>query len=294
MKRLSINHFSPMSYAGAEAVNMLCTNLSFSGENVKVIMVTSCHASEGKSYLSMNIMRTMAKLGRRVVMVDCDLRRSSIIEHYGIRFSGSPEPAGLSHLLAGMAEESDVIYETDIPGAYLVPAGRNVTNSLPLLNSARFRALMCSLGEQFDYVIIDCPAGVDLGFRVAVAGADRAIIVTHNDAICQRDVERVKGLLQRADVSNMVLLVNRVTPEKLKKKQPSSCAVMAEKLEMKLIGNIEARAVVREAAEKGRPVVLEDEELEQAFDEIARRVMGEEIPVQPVRELGFWARLLKG
>ena len=157
MNMLSISQFPPLSYPCGEAVNMLCTNLSFSGENVKVIMVTSCHASEGKSYLSMNIMRTMAKLGRRVVMVDCDLRRSSIIEHYGIRFSGSPEPAGLSHLLAGMAEESDVIYETDIPGAYLVPAGRNVTNSLPLLNSARFRALMCSLGEQFDYVIADAP-----------------------------------------------------------------------------------------------------------------------------------------
>jgi len=157
MNSLSISRFPPLSYPCGEAVNMLCTNLSFSGENVKTVMVTSCHASEGKSYLSMNIMRTMAKLGRRVAMVDCDLRRSSIVEHYGILFSGGGEAMGLSHLLAGMADEDSVIYETDIPGAYLVPAGRNVSNSLPLLNSSRFQALMRSLGERFDYVIVDAP-----------------------------------------------------------------------------------------------------------------------------------------
>ena len=72
MNTLTINRFPPLSYAGAEAVNMLCTNLSFSGENVKKVMLTSCHASEGKSYLSMNIMRTYAKLGKSVVLVDGD------------------------------------------------------------------------------------------------------------------------------------------------------------------------------------------------------------------------------
>ena len=86
MNTLTINRFPPLSYAGAEAVNMLCTNLSFSGENVKKVMLTSCHASEGKSYLSMNIMRTYAKLGKSVVLVDADLRRSMIVQKYGIQF----------------------------------------------------------------------------------------------------------------------------------------------------------------------------------------------------------------
>jgi len=157
MNALAFHQFPPLSYPCGEAVNMLCTNLSFSGENVKRLMVTSCHASEGKSYLSMNIMRTMAKLGRRVVMVDCDLRRSTITQHYDIRFQDSEHTRGLSHYLAGMAEERDILYETNIPGAYLLPVGTNVTNALPLLNSARFQTLMQSLGEQFDYVIADAP-----------------------------------------------------------------------------------------------------------------------------------------
>ena len=78
MNALTIRHFPPLSYACSEAVNTLCTNLSFAGENVKKIMLTSCHASEGKTFLSMNIMRTMAKLGKTVVLVDADLRRNMI------------------------------------------------------------------------------------------------------------------------------------------------------------------------------------------------------------------------
>jgi len=157
MNTLTINRFPPLSYAGAEAVNMLCTNLSFSGENVKRVMLTSCHASEGKSYLSMNIMRTLAKLGRSVVLVDADLRRSMIVQKYGIQFENEDQTVGLSHLLAGMVDEASVIYETNIPGAYMVPVGRKVSNSLSLLNSQRFQMLLDDLAEQFDYVIVDAP-----------------------------------------------------------------------------------------------------------------------------------------
>lgn len=157
MRTLVINRFAPLSYAGAEAVNMLCTNLSFSGENVKKIMLTSCHASEGKSYLSMNIMRTMAKLGKSVVLVDADLRRSMMTQKHDIQFDNPEQAVGLTHLLAGMVEEPDVVYETNIPGAYIVPVGRKVSNSLPLLNSARLQKLLDDLAAQFDYVIIDAP-----------------------------------------------------------------------------------------------------------------------------------------
>lgn len=157
MNTLSINRFSPLNYAGSEAVNMLCTNLSFSGENVKKIMLTSCHASEGKSFLSMNVMRTFAKLGKSVVLVDADLRRSVLNQRYGIQFEQGDDSVGLSHLLAGMTDEASVVYETNIPGAYIVPVGRKVSNSLPLLNSSRFQLLLDDLAAEFDYVIIDAP-----------------------------------------------------------------------------------------------------------------------------------------
>lgn len=209
MNSLTISRFPPLSYPCSEAVNMLCTNLSFSGENVKRIMITSCHASEGKSYLSMNIMRTMAKLGRRVVMVDCDLRRSSIVQYYGIQFPDGTEPLGLSHLLAGMAEENDVIYETDIPGAFLVPAGRNVSNSLPLLNSARFPLLMRHLGEQFDYTIIDVPpVGMVIDAAQIAKYCDGTLLVVGYNTVRRQEIADVKAQIDQTGCPILGTVIN--------------------------------------------------------------------------------------
>ena len=157
MNKLTIGKLSPLSYSCAEAINTLCTNLSFSGEHTRKIMITSCHASEGKSFISMNVMRTMAKYGKSVVLVDADLRRSMIKTHYQLHFEEGSQRLGLAHLLAGRASEQDVIYQTDIPGAYMVPVGREVSNPMPLLNSPRFGALLNNLAQAFDYVLVDVP-----------------------------------------------------------------------------------------------------------------------------------------
>lgn len=209
MNQLVISQFPPLSYPCAEAVNMLCTNLSFSGEQVKRVMITSCHASEGKSYLSMNILRTMAKLGRRVVMVDCDLRRSTILQHYGIQFANSGSPLGLTHLLAGMAEESDVIYETDIPGAFMIPAGKHVTNSLPLLNSERFRTLMQNLREQFDYTIVDAPPlGMVIDAAQIAKYCDGTLLVVGYNTVRRQEIIDVKAQIDQTGCPILGAVVN--------------------------------------------------------------------------------------
>ena len=94
MNKLNIRRFPPLEYAASEAVNTLCTNLSFSGENVKRIMFTSCHAAEGKSFMAMNVMRSMARLGKRVVLIEADLRRGMIASRYGIRFETEKRGTG--------------------------------------------------------------------------------------------------------------------------------------------------------------------------------------------------------
>lgn len=122
MNNLTIGRFPPLSYACGEAVNTLCTNLSFSGENLRKIMITSCHAAEGKSFLSMNIMRTMAKFGKRVALVDADLRRSMITAKYSLQYSGEDQKRGLAHLLVGMAGEDEVIYHGNVLNEEVVAA----------------------------------------------------------------------------------------------------------------------------------------------------------------------------
>ena len=110
-----------------DSFNTLSTNLSFAGASVKKIMITSCHAAEGKSYLSMNLMRTLAQRGIKVALVDADLRRSLVNSDYGLKYEdGRSDGKGLSHFLAGMVGMDEVIYQTDIPNAIMVPVGRDV------------------------------------------------------------------------------------------------------------------------------------------------------------------------
>lgn len=157
MNNLVFGGFPPLDYAADEAVNTLCTNLTFSGKDTKIIMVTSCNPSEGKSFLSMNITRTMAKFGKKAVLIDADLRRSMIHNQYHLKFENGESRMGLAHYLAGMADEEEVLYQSNIPGVYMVPVGRNLSNPLPLLNSPRFERLLKSLSEKMDYVIVDAP-----------------------------------------------------------------------------------------------------------------------------------------
>jgi len=210
MRSVTITRFSPLSYAGAEAVNMLCTNLSFSGENIKKIMFTSCHASEGKSYLSMNVMRTLAKLGKSVVLVDADLRRSMIIQRYGVQFTDEEEQVGLSHYLAGMADETSVVYETDILGAYIVPVGRKVSNSLPLLNSSRLQKLLDDLAAEFDYVIVDAPPiGLVIDAAQISKYCDGTVLVVGYNSVRRQELADAKAQIDQTGCPILGAVLNQ-------------------------------------------------------------------------------------
>lgn len=211
MNELNIGRFPPLGYAVAEAVNTLCTNLSFSGENVKKIMITSSHASEGKSYLTMNIMRTMAKLGRTVALVDADLRRSVIASRYGFQYSNPERKPGLAHFLAGKAEEEDVIYRTNIEGAYLVPTGREVSNPLPLLNTPRFERLLDDLARQVDCVLVDAPpVGLVIDAAQIAKYCDGTLIVVNYNAVRRQELIDVKNQMEQTGCPILGTALNMV------------------------------------------------------------------------------------
>ena len=210
MNKLTIKNFPPLSFACSEAVNTLCTNLSFTGENVKKIMLTSCHSVEGKSFLAMNIMRTFAKLGRSVVLVDADLRRSMIESHYSLQFDRDHAP-GLAHYLAGMVREEEVIYETNLSGAYMVPVGREVSNSLSLLVSPRFNELLKSLSKSADYVIVDAPpVGTIIDAAEISKSCDGSLIVVGYDAVRRQELVTVKEQLEQTGCPILGTVLNMV------------------------------------------------------------------------------------
>lgn len=211
MNKIAIDQFPELSYACAEAINTLCTNLSFSGENVKRIMITSCHASEGKSFLSMNVMRTMAKFGKTVALVDGDLRRSVIASRFGLRFEQMEHPVGLSHYLAGMAEMDQVIYETNVKGAYLVPVGREVSNPLPLLNSQRLGELLDHLARNVDYVLVDAPpVGTVIDGAQIAKFCDGTLLVVNYNTVRRQELIDVKEQLEQTECPILGTALNMV------------------------------------------------------------------------------------
>ena len=211
MKSIEIRRFAPLSYAGQEAINTLCTNLSFSGEKMKRIMMTSSHASEGKSFLTMNIMRTMAKYGKSVVLVDADLRRSYISSQYNLRFEDEENKWGLAHLLAGMVDENSVIYSTNIEGAYMVPVGREVSNPMPLLNSEHFADLLDRLSKMFDYVLVDAPpVGTVIDAAEIAKSCDGTLIVVNYNTVRRQELIDVKEQLEHTGCPVIGTVLNMV------------------------------------------------------------------------------------
>ena len=210
MKTVRITKFPKLSFIAAEAVNTLSTNLTFSGENMKKIMVTSCHASEGKSFVSMNLMRTMANFGRTVALVDADLRRSMISGNYGLNFSDE-KPRGLAHMLAGMAGIEDIIYHTDIEGALLIPEGRDVSNPMPLINSPKLRELLDFLADNVDYVIVDAPpVGTVIDAAQIAKNCDGTLIVVNYNQVRRQELIDVRDQLEQTGCPILGTVMNQV------------------------------------------------------------------------------------
>lgn len=211
MNSLVINHFPVQGYAVNEAVNTLCTNFSFSGADVKCIMLTSTRASEGKSYLAMNIMRTLARFGKAVVLVDADLRRSAINTEYDVQFSDPERCPGLAHYLAGQAEAEEVLYQTNIAGAYMVPVGRELSNPLPLLNSERFDQLLSFLSQQADYVLVDAPpVGAVIDAAQIAKSCDGVLIVVNYNTVRRQELLQVREQLEQTGCPILGTVLNMV------------------------------------------------------------------------------------
>lgn len=211
MKRIDFTRFAELEYTGEEAINALCTNLTFSGAGVRRIMMTSCHASEGKSFITMNMMRTFAKLGKRVVLVDADLRRSMILSRYGGRVQKGVQ-FGFAHYLAGMCGVEDVLYETNIPGAYMVPVGREVNNSLSLLTTNKLTQLLDWLASKFDFVLVDAPpVGMIIDAAEIAKSCDGVLFVVNYNTISRREMQEAKSQIERTGCKILGAVLNNVT-----------------------------------------------------------------------------------
>lgn len=210
MKQLKIGRFPALDYACSEALNTLCTNLSYCGREVRSILFTSRYEQEGKSGIAMNVMRTLAGYGKRVLLVDADLRCSTLARRYRFTYA-QRENAGLAQHLAGMCELQDVVYRTNLPGAFILPAGHEVLNSMQLLASYRYGEMMDALRDEFDIVLVDSPpAGLIVDAIEIARYCDGAVIVVEYNRGRVQDVADVAANLAKTGCKVLGAVMNGV------------------------------------------------------------------------------------
>lgn len=212
MKSLMIKDKSILPYASREAMNRLRINFDFCGDQYKKVMVTSSTPDEGKSFVSYQLWRVLAESGKRVVLVDADLRRSVMRARHQLSVEGDSKKAnGLTHYLAGNASLDDVLYETDQENGFMVPTFRTVANPTLLLQNPRFNEMMDKLGEKFDIVLIDTPPlnSVADGLQIA-AHCDGALLVVRGGVTPRRIVASSIAQLKSVSCPLLGTVLNRV------------------------------------------------------------------------------------
>lgn len=207
-----------LEYSGSEAINTLSTNLSFAGRNTKIIMMTSCQASEGKTFVSVNLARNLAQLGKSVVLVDADLRKSIMNARFNIKLPAGA--MGLAHYLAGMCSQEAILYDTNIQNAFFIPVGRTVSNSLALLSTPLLGKLLKLLSTNVDYVIVDAPPiGAIIDPAEIAKSCDGALIVVTYNKIRRRDLINAKQQIEMTGCPVLGTVLNNVDMSTLSSKK---------------------------------------------------------------------------
>ncbi|MBP1156585.1 MULTISPECIES: septum site-determining protein MinD [unclassified Paenibacillus] len=256
------------------------------------IVITSGKGGVGKTTTSANIGTALALHGKKVVMVDTDI--------------------GLRNLDVVMGLENRIIYDLidvaegrcRLPQAlvkdkrfdelYMLPAAQ--TKDKHAISPDAVRQIVLDLKRDFDYVIIDCPAGIEQGFKNAVAGADKAIVVTTPENAAVRDADRIIGLLEREpNVESPKLVINRIRPNMVKKGEMLDVDEICSVLAIDLLGIVPDDEYVIKAANIGEPTVMNpNSRAAIAYRNIARRILGDSVPLMLMEEkTGVFTKMKK-
>ena len=207
MKKLVMDLPEINDYRMVEGLNQLKTNLAFCGKDIKVITMTSSVMNEGKSSVSLSLSRTLAESGKKILMVDADLRKSVMAARYHIQGIDK----GLSHYLTGQAEVEDIIYETEVEGLCITGAGPLSPDPTSILDSEQFEQFIEKVRDMFDYVIIDTPPlGVVIDAVIIGKYTDGAVIVIEQGVIKRKIVQDVIKQLKRGEVRIFGAVLNKV------------------------------------------------------------------------------------
>ncbi len=235
------------------------------------IVVTSGKGGTGKSTVTAACGTALALRGKSVLLIDCDWGLRCLDLMLGIT---SETVYDLGDIIYGNCDIHNAIYEVPgINGLYVIPA----PNSVDYLNKADEISNLCkSLANDFDYIIIDCPAGVDKGFRAAVAPANLALVVVTPDAVSVRDAEKVGELLKRNGIKNQRLIINKFKRSVLRYESTKNLDKIIDSVSIQLIGVVPEDKNVQHLEALGQPI-YGNSRAASAFRRIAARIEGEDV-----------------
>ena len=207
MERITVSGFLPKEFRTVEALKTLRTNLLFYGDDVRAVALTSFHEAEGKTTLAFLLAASLAQLGKRVLLLDGDLRKSVLPSRLGVR--GKVE--GLSDYLAGTADVSDLLRQTDIKGLYILFAGGRVPNAAEVLGGSRIKKLIPALRDTFDYIIVDgAPLGQVIDCAILAPELDGVLTVIDGQKNSYKLERRMLNQLEKSGARILGVILNRV------------------------------------------------------------------------------------
>ena len=249
----------------------------------KTIVITSGKGGVGKTTTTANIGTGLALRGHRVVVLDTDIGLRNLDVVMGLE---NRIVYDLVDVIEGRCKlNQSMIRDKHLPELYLIPAAQ--TRDKNCINSEQLTDLCRKLEEEFDYIIIDCPAGIEQGFRNAIGPAQEAIIVTTPEVSALRDADRVIGLLEASELHRPRLIINRIRPGMVKRGDMLDKDDIVDLLAVDILGMVPADDRLITATNQGIPVIHDKKAPSGlAFSRIAARIDGDDVPLMDLEPKG--------
>lgn len=254
----------------------------------EVIVVTSGKGGVGKTTTTANVGTGLAKLDKKVVLIDTDIGLRNLDVVMGLE---NRIVYNLVDVVEGNCRiKQALIKDKRYPNLYLLPSAQ--TKDKTSVTPEQMKKLTDELREEFDYILLDCPAGIEQGFKNAIAGADRALVVTTPEVSAIRDADRIIGLLEANELKRTDLIVNRIRMDMVKRGDMMSIEDVVDILAVNLIGAVPDDEQIVISTNQGDPLVGSDALAGRAYMNICKRIQGEEVPLLDLDTgNGFFAKL---